>query len=159
MIELLVVVAIMTILMGLVLSSFDLSRERSRDNKRISDLQLISLSLEQYKTNCLEYPNRLDASANNGCAIGINFGNFINPIPVDPKTNDPYNYFVYSQSSTNRCLRYHLWTKLEKDREISQNDSNFNSSNIITIPCTTSSGQSPIDGNIPEIYDIHSSDR
>jgi len=55
-IELLVVISIIGILIALSLSAFQAVRRTARDGKRQSDLTVIQSALEQYRSDCGQYP-------------------------------------------------------------------------------------------------------
>jgi len=75
------VVALISILLSIVIVNIQKNREKSRDMARVADLQNIRLALEEYKTACFEYPNKIytgnGTPASNGrCPAGINFETF-----------------------------------------------------------------------------------
>lgn len=120
--EFLVVLAIIGILVGVALTGIDLSRERARDNTRISDVQNIILSLQQYHDVCREYPDDIyDLGSDNGCPSGVTWESFVGAIledgsmPVDP-SGVPYLYVGLGIFGTNpRCVGYHIGTELEQE--------------------------------------------
>lgn len=86
-VELMIVVAIITLLTALIMVDFVQTRGSARDGKRISDLAQIQLTLEQYFDRCGQYPTTLTLGANNGCPTSptaITLGSFITQIPVPP---------------------------------------------------------------------------
>lgn len=85
-VELMIVIAIMTLLTAIIMVDFVQTRGSARDGKRVSDLAQIQLTLEQYFDRCGQYPLTLALTANNGCPTGssINLGSFISKIPVPP---------------------------------------------------------------------------
>jgi prepilin-type N-terminal cleavage/methylation domain-containing protein len=93
-VELMVTVAIVGILMAIVTSNFTTSRSRSRDAKRVSDINQIQLALELYFDRCDEYPATLSLTAKNGsCPTGIELGSFISKIPT-AQSPGSYEYGV-----------------------------------------------------------------
>ncbi len=134
--EFLVVIAIMGILMSVALFGINLSRERGRDNSRISDMQLVILAMEQYRDVCREYPYSIydDTSANAiGCptSSGITWDDFMPDPPYDPN-GDPYQYTgLESFTSQPRCIGYHLAVRLEQDsNKYLQRDADENTSTV-----------------------------
>lgn len=136
--EFLVVIAIIGILVAVALTGIDLSRQRARDNTRISDLQNIILSLQQYHDVCREYPEDIyDTSpfASNGCPSGVTWESFVGAIledgsmPVDPTSDTPYFYVGLATFGTNpRCIGYHIGTELEQeDNKVLDKDDDGNS--------------------------------
>lgn len=92
-IELLVVIAIIGILSSVVLASLNNARRKSRDARRMADLQQIKLAQELYfDASGSEYAPTLDALA----------PDYIGSIPNDP-LGDPYDYELAS-STTDYCL-------------------------------------------------------
>mgnify|MGYP001615641216 CR=1 FL=1 len=106
-IEIVVVISIMAILSAVIYSSFDASRAKSRDQKRISDISAIQISLEQYFQKNGIYPLTLNSL----------IPTYMSSIPRDPSTNMDFNvsYFPISKgSSSNNCVSYQLWTIFEQ---------------------------------------------
>lgn len=106
-IEIVVVISIMATLSAIIYSSFDASRAKSRDQKRISDISTIQISLEQYFQKNGIYP----------LTLSLLVPTYLSGIPTDPSTNMDYsgNYFPISKgSSSNNCVSYQLWTSFEQ---------------------------------------------
>ncbi len=114
-IELLVVIAIIGILSSVVLASLNNARTRSRDARRLADLDQVRLAAELYFDQNREYPAALDDLA----------PDFIATVPTDP-LGDAYVYELASSTTT-----YCLGTELE-------NSTNFASSSNAT--CESSLG-------------------
>lgn len=109
-IELLVVIAIIGILASIVLASLNSARQKSRDAKRMADLQQIKLALELY------------FDANNTYPVGTNLSPlapaYITQIPQGPLLNESYTYQAITNSSggvcsSTPCTYYHLGANLE----------------------------------------------
>jgi len=113
-IELLVVIAIIGILSSVVLASLNSARQKSRDAKRVSDIQNLQLALELYFDSKGEYPDLLtDLSSD-----------FIPSDPVDP-LGGAYVYNAYTTNTrppvvgddcdedTETCIFYHIGANLE----------------------------------------------
>jgi len=104
-VELLVVITIIGIISGLVVVSFNSSRVKARDNKRISDANLIASALSQYyTTNLRMYPLGTSGGTTAYSIIQINSGsasipfnnslsNYLNPVPYDPSDSTTYGYY------------------------------------------------------------------
>jgi type II secretion system protein G len=115
-IEVMVAVAIIGILSSVVISSVTESKKRSRDAKRISDINQMKVALELYFDRCGEYPtkpNRTSSlpniTANNGCPTGINLQTFINQLPAPPVANEyKYTINVWPGKPTDYALRADL---------------------------------------------------
>lgn len=124
-IEIVVVIAIMGVLSTIIYSSFDASRAKSRDQKRVSDISAIQLSLEQYFNKNGVYPTTLDALV----------PAYMPEIPKDPTTNTSYrsNYIPFSKIpglNANSCVSYQLWTKFERSNSWLESKKGFDSTNI-----------------------------
>lgn len=110
MIELLVVIAIIGILSSVVLASLNSARQKSRDAKRVSDIQNLQLALELYFDSNSAYPDSLtDLSPE-----------FIPSDPIDPLTSAAYPYENLTSTGTTcvfstggACVLYHLGANLE----------------------------------------------
>ncbi len=91
--ELLVVVALIGILLALAAVSFSQAQKKSRNAKRQSDIQKISLSLEDYFGDHHKYPTQLSCltGTDNTCEVP-NDKVYVDPVPVDPQTNAAYSY-------------------------------------------------------------------
>jgi prepilin-type N-terminal cleavage/methylation domain-containing protein len=102
-IELLVVMAVIGVLAaGLVIIVNPGGQiGRARDAERKSDLSQIQKSLEMYYDDYNRYPDDVTALTENG-------GNYIQQIPFDPSTDQPYVYIVTTGNQT-----YRLYTHLE----------------------------------------------
>ncbi|HWO07317.1 MAG TPA: type II secretion system protein [Candidatus Paceibacterota bacterium] len=110
-IELLVVIAIIGILSSVVLASLNSARQKGRDARRVSDLKQIQLALE------------LNYDANQTYPLSDEIENdivptYISSLPVDPSSDDPYEYFSLSSSGTTECtsepcVRYVLGATVE----------------------------------------------
>ncbi|MDQ5927667.1 MAG: ral secretion pathway protein [Patescibacteria group bacterium] len=100
-IELLVVIAIIGILSSVVLASLNTARAKSRDARRLADLQQIKLAAELFfDANSSEYPADIYA------ASGSLSPDYIGSVPLDP-LGDEYAYELAS-SSTDYCLGAYL---------------------------------------------------
>lgn len=109
-IELLVVIAIIGILASIVLASLNSARQKSRDAKRMADLQQIKLALELYFDANNTYPPGTDISSL--------APTYISQIPDGPLSGESYIYQAITNSSggacsTAPCTYYHLGANLE----------------------------------------------
>jgi prepilin-type N-terminal cleavage/methylation domain-containing protein len=96
-IELLVVVAIIGMLLSVIMVSFGQARLRSRDAKRLSDIQQIKTGLDLFFTTGGGYP---DAATWNSGALTCSGQKFMD-VPRDPLLGTYYVYTV--QLSTSGC--------------------------------------------------------
>lgn len=93
-IELLVVIAIIGILSSVVLASLNTARRKSRDARRLADLQQLKIASELYFDDNLSYPQLLADLATEGAIASI---------PTDP-LGDPYAYEPDANPATDYCL-------------------------------------------------------
>src|SRR3989338_7568930 len=100
-IELLVVIAIIGILSYVVLASLNSARKKSRDARRVLDIQQIQTALELYFDAIKSYPTALSALV----------GNYI---PVEPKDPVSQTSYLYAYSPSSNPLSYHLGATLEE---------------------------------------------
>ncbi|MFH1454970.1 MAG: prepilin-type N-terminal cleavage/methylation domain-containing protein [bacterium] len=158
-IEIVVVIGIMGFLTAIIYSSFDVSRAKSRDQKRISDISAIQLALEQYFQKNGVYPTTLEKLTEK--LLGSTNA-YINEIPKDPTTNVSCgeNYFPMTKTlSSNNCISYQLWTKFELKNSYLDSKKSFNSTEF-PLPnnmfeCGTSHDSAKIDALAdPLIYDV-----
>lgn len=105
--EILIVLGIISIIMMLVSTIYSGVQKKSRDTKRIGDLNIIRNSLELFRTDSSYYPNSLTTT---------NFkNNYLKIIPSDPKSPQIYRYVsitCINDINNNKC-DYLLGTILE----------------------------------------------
>lgn len=94
-VELLTVIAVIGILATVTIASLGGVRERARDGERITEIGMITLSLELYYDFCGEYPapvgEVLVKTAGNGCT-GVTLADFMSgDVPTQPGGSD-YDY-------------------------------------------------------------------
>ncbi|MEK7579413.1 MAG: type II secretion system protein [Patescibacteria group bacterium] len=106
-IELLVVIAIIGILSSVVLASLNSARRKSRDARRLADLQQIKLASELYFDQNRQYP----------ASTSLLAPTFIASVPIDPLNAS----YAYSASGT---TSYCLGTTLEDPASIGTSSSN-----------------------------------
>ncbi len=122
-IELLVVIAIIGILSSVVLASLSIARQKSRDAKRISDVEQIQLSLELFYDANQMYPSTTPAGYS-GDDAGIQLlvaQGFLTKIPIPPiGPNLTYIYHGVTALATEClnigivCSNYELGITLER---------------------------------------------
>lgn len=109
-IELIITIAIMSLLVTASTFIYLSAQADSRDSRRKSDLAQVQLALEAYKADNNTYP---DASL-----TGLTNGNYIEAIPSDPGTFS-YDYVGLDDESSQTtscgtdCQTYRLMGKLE----------------------------------------------
>lgn len=165
--EFLIVVAIIMILLVIILPSLQKARERSFDEKHVTDLKTISLELEQFKQACGSYPERIDPliACGNDTTGNNNLGNYIPEISqynFTDSTNPGYIQYapLAINATDSECVAFHLGIKLKNTTAtgiFSVNDANIDSGSSISgytyYPCSGGQGLT-FDGNDINIYDI-----
>jgi len=84
-------------------SGFDSARVKSRDNYRESDLKQIQIFLDLYYEEYDNYPHSLDALS----------PDYITTIPVDPQTNESYQYQLIQDGDD-----YRICAKMEEQKQM-----------------------------------------
>lgn len=127
-IEILVVIAIVTVILAVLFPNFMGARQRSRDAARKSDLSQIQKALELYKMdqNPQSYPTT-GAFGGNACGKcwtqgGIDTacpsGNiYMRKMPCDPASPNTPTPYIYSPDLTDN-LKYELYSCLENEVDI-----------------------------------------
>lgn len=115
-IELVVVIAIISILTALLSVNFVSIRQRGRDAQRKSDLRQIQSALELYRSDQGGYP----ASITCGVALASGTTTYMQKIPCDPSgTSYSYNggayYYNYSSSTATYLMGACLENANDKD--------------------------------------------
>lgn len=106
--ELIVVIAIFTVLSTLLYGNFATSLRKGRDAKRKTDLANIQRALEMYYEDEKRYPGTLNFG---GQLISQSSGKvYMEKIPKDPTSSQNYRYCV---DNLNNPQRYQLYTRLE----------------------------------------------
>jgi prepilin-type N-terminal cleavage/methylation domain-containing protein len=98
-IELLVVVAIIGLLVSVIAVGFGNVRLRSRDSKRLSDMQQVKVGLDLYYSTASGYPD--EAIWDSGY-VTCNGQQFMQ-IPKDPQTGLAYEYFTDNPAAGGTC--------------------------------------------------------
>ncbi len=134
--EFLIVITIMGILIAIVLVSLSSSRERSRDDQRIANVQNASIAIEAFYTDCRTYP--LELRVGYTCPTSaITLGNYISDLGNWDGTNPEYFYQPLSYGNNiEPCTGYHIGVQFENTgNALAVRDAQFNS--VGTSICTT----------------------
>ena len=100
-IELLVVSTIIAILAAIGMVSFSAAGRSARDGKRKSDMETVRQALTLYRQQNTGYP--IGSSFTNMVSALSTAGYISQPLPVDPQTTNPYQYW-YSSAGTTFCV-------------------------------------------------------
>ncbi len=161
-IEILIVISIMAMFTAMIYSSFDKSKAKSRDQKRVSDISTIQLALEQYFNKHGIYPINLDDLVTPPSPDKP----YLSEMPKDPITNKKYNdptstnsgYFPITRSSSSaNCTYYHLWATFEQNNQYVNQKKGFDSttlSNYSNFYACGTTGHSVNGQSNPLIYDV-----
>lgn len=124
-IEILITIAIISIVFGVVVTSAIQLQKSGRDAKRKSDLRTIQSALQQYYTDNFNYPMSNGASPlvlSPGGTFSGSGKTYLNSIPKDPNNATPYLYKALNSSNldcdntpaaNNPCVKYCLYAYLE----------------------------------------------
>src|SRR5687767_14683314 len=93
-IEILVVVTVIALLTTIATVSYTSVNKRSRDAKRLGDLEQIRAALELCRTQQSTYP----ASISSGVVCGTN--TYLSPLPTDPKAGQVGFGYTYTRLTT-----------------------------------------------------------
>ncbi len=109
-IELLIVIAIIAILVVIAVWAITVNLAKARDGKRKADLDRLKIAFEDYYGDNQVYPpdNVISDCGGNGLAP------YLNSIPCDPRTKQPYCY-VYD--ADNHAQNYRLYSSLENKND------------------------------------------
>ncbi|MBI4385324.1 type II secretion system protein [Candidatus Parcubacteria bacterium] len=123
-VELLIVFAIIGILLTAAVSSYQLARVRSRDGKRATDLNQISIALALYEGKYHQFPADIYAPSG-GSPPGL-APEFMGIVPRDPLGGVAYAYAVPVGRN-----EYHLGATVEgADSALRDADSDFDSASL-----------------------------
>lgn len=107
-IELLVVIAIIGVLSTLILLQLGTARSRSRDAKRIADINQLRSAVELFYDDNGYYPDSITAA---------DIGSYVTNVPSDPLQASVLYGYVSNEAAggtdTNRT-RFQVWTELER---------------------------------------------
>ncbi len=120
-VEILVVIAIIAIMAAVVLPSIDKVRARSRDTKRIADINQLRLALEHYFNIYNRYPVNINVTSANDATLNgattLFLGNgILTATPKDSNGNN-YLYASYCTTPTGNPRGYHLGAVLEQPND------------------------------------------
>ncbi len=159
MLEFLIVLAIILILVAILLPNLLKSKQKSQDEKLVTDVRVIALGLEEFKQICGAYPSqleRLQTCEGDADPTTMVLGDLI-PNFDSYKFNDSDSLFMYAPltlGSVDECNAFHLGVRLTNSAEgsLGVGDSNFDSRSVN--PCQIAPAPNRFDGNVPNVYDI-----
>ena len=116
-IEILVAIAIVSVISAVVVPNLVNIRQKARDAKRKVDLREIKNALEQYYTTCGNQYPLPEADGSFGgmiCSTGTGDINILPNLPLDPKTGDPY---VCPDLNECDATKYNICATLETEAD------------------------------------------
>jgi len=115
-IEILIVLAILSLLILLAISAWKTQLIKARDARRKADLAKIKKVLEDYLNDEGCYPNPEKITID-GKICNTSFSPYLSTLPCDPINNNFYNYF-YSYDQTETCKTwYKIYARLENSKD------------------------------------------
>lgn len=119
-IEVLVVVAILSILAAIIISTFDSLQRNSRDARRKLDLAVIQSALEQYHADQNNYPvlGNVGLGTTAPLVSPDNLRVYLKNLPLDPTGTVQYGYQSMPSDCTNLsneslCTKYYICARME----------------------------------------------
>ncbi|MBU1132814.1 type II secretion system GspH family protein [Patescibacteria group bacterium] len=126
-VELSISIAIFLILLFLAITYFDPAekRQRARDTRRVSDLEVIDRAINEYLLDNQSYPDAsgtlrqsnilpLESTSLENAGVGwipVDFTDYISMLPTDPINDETYHYYFMQTSDgyeLNAVLEYEL---------------------------------------------------
>lgn len=111
-VELLISIGVLAVLAAGIISLIGPGpRQGARDGKRKADLEAVRSALEIYRSDTGRYPGP------DWKSVLTAGGQYMNSIPVDPKTEGDYGYYASPSGCTTtgtRCTTYSLCADLER---------------------------------------------
>lgn len=125
-VEVIVVIGIIAILTTIAYASLTQIRAKSRDQKRVADVHEIQLALEYYFNKNGRYPEMIWPTSPAKEASSLKA--FLAAEPSAPLRGEVYTYVPFALTSGGeRCISYHLYTKLELKSATLDSKRSFNS--------------------------------
>ncbi|OGG41894.1 hypothetical protein A2837_01630 [Candidatus Kaiserbacteria bacterium RIFCSPHIGHO2_01_FULL_46_22] len=152
-VEVLVVIAIITVLMSIVFASVSESRKKARDSKREADIQQVAAALQVWATANGRYPSTAEGVCQfytsfgpGGCLQVLVTSGLLNALPQDPQNesysgswpNDQmyfYDNWCAAPTTPTGDQRYRLWANGERNHNGLAKNWWYNNT-IGATPCT-----------------------
>lgn len=110
--EMMIVIAIITIMTVTISSNFLTAQKRARDARRRADAVTLQSALELYNNSNNAYPVLATATTSDVWNVGTNTlytalvtGQYASSLPVDPVNAGNYVYSYISSSGTQYCIK------------------------------------------------------
>lgn len=113
--EFLIVIAMMTVLVGLILVGLTAARKNSRDQARVSNIQNVVVGLTQFYDICREYPPTLDSTIVYDCLDNKPFTSLVSDVDkFQFNAGSEYYYVALADlSDPDTCTGFHIGVTLE----------------------------------------------
>lgn len=118
-IEILVVIVIMAILASIGMVFYSGVGKKTRDARRLKDIQQIKFALEQYRADNFFYPGNIGIvynSCNTGDWLPSGIETYFKSAVQDPKNQDPYCYY-YEASGDHKDYELNALLEIDKSDE------------------------------------------
>ncbi len=124
-IELIVVIAIISVLSSVILTSLSTSRGKARDAKRTREFSEVRKALELFRATYNRYPSSADGGCSwnhtsasyafnsTGCLQALVTNGYISQLPQDPKAGSFYSYDNWCNGVGSNNQQFRLWTTSE----------------------------------------------
>ena len=124
-VELLVVVAIIGLLSGMVIISIKDVKAKSRDSRRVSDMNTIVTALNMYHNDNNAYPitdeSGIYITGSDTLSVALKNNGAVTAMPIDPLNTDNYRYYYQSVDGKDFYLEYYLETSSMKGKNQGKN--------------------------------------
>lgn len=140
-VEMIAAIAVLGIVSTVAITSYVGVQAKSRDDRRVSDMQALLVALESFYNRCHVYPDPgsnvlTTVSAASTCS-SVTFGDYLPTVPIDPGTGVGYEYYV---NGTNPPSKYILRTKLETNHKAFTDNIDLLDPVGFTLDCRDSNG-------------------
>ena len=109
--EMLIVIAIITMLSSLAFVQFQTARARARDSQREKEVKTLQDALALYATSVATYPIYSGfLTGNDAASMELMAKDTISKVPIDPINTGAYRYVYDSGNGTTYTITYYLET-------------------------------------------------
>lgn len=124
-VELLVVVAIISLLVAVIAATWSGLKAKSRDTKRVTDIKAIQDALGLYNTTTQHFPvsaGALVLTGSDAVSLELISSGSIPAVPADPLNATPYQYTYQSDASgSTYAVTYYLETNSISGKSAGEN--------------------------------------
>lgn len=124
-VELLIVIAIISLLVAVVAASWSSLKAKSRDTKRVADIKAIQDALGLYNTTVQRFPVSTDVlvlTGSDAVSLELISSNSIPAMPRDPLNSAPYQYSYQTDADgSTYAVTYYLETNSISGKSAGEN--------------------------------------